>query len=330
MPIETFDDLSGRSNDDTVKNAALQTLHAMYYGDNATSPDDVAQFTEQAQRLLTDTYNLGTDDTEAVLAVLTEEISTNHGGSPARLAMDLLPRSGWLSTEEIFSDAAGMFQEMWLDEATGLYYDTLGNWYDANRQPLPAQASAATPDDAPQMWLDETTGLYYDAQGNWYDADRRPIPVEVPTAPAEPVPTAEATPSTEDTAPVADDENATHEDSESLLWVTSEQQTQLDELTVARGEWAAWLPEELDARWPGWRATPGDELTKQLDSLIPFLLMPAEDAVELDQVVDRFVDEALVPALEQLDPDLVAELSQEDIEEVVAGILTEELSEAGN
>ncbi|GAA0953217.1 hypothetical protein GCM10009554_57310 [Kribbella koreensis] len=115
-----------------------------------------------------------------------------------------------------------------------------------------------------------------------------------------------------------------------LDWVTDEQLVQLDELAKDRGNWHEWVPQELDQRWPGWQSEPDEVLVEWLSTVLSVLRLAPDSAADLDQVVDTFVADLLVPSLEQLDRSLVTELSQAEVEQVLAEIFEEELSEAEN
>jgi len=68
-------------------------------------------------------------------------------------------------------------------------------------------------------------------------------------------------------------EDLTHVYSESLGWVTTDQQTRLDELWEIRGDWREWLPHELDDRWQGWRTSTPDVLSPWLDEVVASLVL---------------------------------------------------------
>lgn len=108
-------------------------------------------------------------------------------------------------------------------------------------------------------------------------------------------------------------------DPRALGWVTPQIAAGLDELTEIRGDWRTWLPAELDQRVPGWESMDTTALVQQVDTLVGILVVPAD-------AVDLFVDEVLLPALAVL-PE-VAELSDEDLAEILDELISEQLAVA--
>ncbi|GAB1513168.1 hypothetical protein [Actinophytocola sp. KF-1] len=136
-------------------------------------------------------------------------------------------------------------------------------------------------------------------------------------APAAAAPAAQA-PSAEDgPGDAAGDEPAVTE----LRWVTAQQIESLGELEETLGPWESWLPEELDGRIPGWTALSPDTLVERLDAMIPFLVLPAADALE-DVATD------MTEKLQQLaqdDPEvaeLLSEMDREELGELIEEALT--------
>ncbi|MEV8374591.1 hypothetical protein AB0P21_17760 [Kribbella sp. NPDC056861] len=99
-------------------------------------------------------------------------------------------------------------------------------------------------------------------------------------------------------------------DPRALGWLTPEQQTQLDTLTVTRGDWHTWLPLQMDEWWAGWEQSDPAQLTTWFESALPSLVAPAVDAAESPAAAEEFDPRSLdwVTAEQQSSLDEFAEI----------------------
>ncbi|TDP92085.1 hypothetical protein [Labedaea rhizosphaerae] len=178
----------------------------------------------------------------------------------------------------------GQLDEWWpgWDQSTP---DELVPWLDQALAALQHTEGTANPRELGWLTADQQTFLesLSDLRGDWHDWLPGQLDEWWPgwdrSTPDELVPWVnEALPS------LTAQESGVDTGVEDLAWLTEQHRTQLDELYEIRGDWAQWLPGELDARWPEWRRSTPDVLGPWLDGILPGLVLPGEAGEILEQV----------------------------------------------
>jgi hypothetical protein len=98
-----------------------------------------------------------------------------------------------------------------------------------------------------------------------------------------------------------------------LGWLTTDQTERLDTLTSERGDWRVWLATDLDERWGRWRENDAATLVEQMEVLLPVLVLPEEELLEVDEAAAVVADDFVAAALAQLSEAELADLDADDI-----------------
>ncbi|MET9274180.1 hypothetical protein [Kribbella sp. NPDC003557] len=142
MAIESLQELAGRQDSDSVKEATRQALWELYYGDRRSSPDSVDTFKDELRRELENSSQLDESERDETISALAAQADSEYGGSATNLAVAFLTLCGWVTDEDAaLLGARELYRELWWDENTKRYYDEAGQWYDADQQPLPPDAA---------------------------------------------------------------------------------------------------------------------------------------------------------------------------------------------